>query len=120
MTSSARQLLLVVVAALAAKGVVLGGALWMPLAPDALGIQADPAASFVERLCQWDCGWYVDIMTRGYAEEPPAALSGEANWAFFPAFPVLGGMVAAVLGLPPLVAAVLLNCCLAVAATLLL
>ena len=111
--SSARRLLLIVVAALAAKGMVLAGTMWMPLAPDASG-------SLIERLCQWDCGWYAAIMAHGYVEEPPTDLSAEVNWAFFPAFPVLGRMLASVLGMPALAAAVVLNCCLAVAATLLL
>lgn len=61
------QILLIAVAALASKVVVFAGVAWMPLALDALGIAhaAPAAASFIERLCQWDCGWYAGIMTEG-------------------------------------------------------
>ena len=122
-SASARRLALIAVAVLAAKGVVLGGVLWAPLAPGVFGIDApvnEISDSVVERLCRWDCGWYAAIMAHGYAETPPDSASGEVNWAFFPAFPLLAGLLSAVAGLSPLVGAVLFNCCLAVVATLLL
>ena len=122
---------LIVVAVLAAKGVVLGGVLYAPLVPHTLRIELDsprfalaaPAdiasQSVVDRLCQWDCGWYAAIMARGYVSTPNNA-SAEVDWAFFPAFPLLSRWLSAATGLTAIAAAVLLNCCLCVAAALLL
>jgi hypothetical protein len=45
-------------------------------------------------LCAWDCGWYKNIVDQGYDLVPGnGAGSGskmdQANWAFFPLFPLL-------------------------------
>ena len=37
--------------------------------------------------CIWDCAWYASIVTGGYDVEPH--YDGGANWAFFPAFPLV-------------------------------
>ncbi len=60
--------------------------------------------------CQWDCGWYVDVVRNGYALEPQAVTSvtyGQANWAFFPLYPLLLGTVALLLQVSLYVAALL-------------
>lgn len=121
-TSPARQLTLLVAATLAAKGIVLAGALWGPPMLEMLGFHVADATqgSLLRRLCQWDCGWYARIMAGGYAEAVPERGSGEVNWVFFPAFPLIAQGLATVAGLPPLAAATLLNSCLSVVAALLL
>jgi hypothetical protein len=45
-------------------------------------------------LCRWDCNWYRLILERGYDAEPSVGIRDEfANWAFFPALPVIGHIV---------------------------
>jgi hypothetical protein len=40
--------------------------------------------------CNWDCGWYHSLVSHGYDLEPVLHPKGDAaNWAFFPAFPLL-------------------------------
>ena len=41
-------------------------------------------------LCQWDCGWYLGIVQHGY-DAAPHLVDGwwQANWAFFPLYPLL-------------------------------
>lgn len=47
------------------------------------------------RLCDWDCGWYGSIVYNGYDLEPHAHERGDAaNWAFFPAFPLVASILA--------------------------
>lgn len=46
----------------------------------------------------WDSGYYVTIATSGYAAAPGA--DGYANWAFFPAYPLLGAALARLLHAP--------------------
>ena len=46
-------------------------------------------------LCQWDCNWYLSIVRGGY--DPalhPVGARMQANWAFFPAYPMLVRLVA--------------------------
>lgn len=44
-------------------------------------------------LCHWDCGWYRDVIAHGYASVAHpidgGVISGQANWAFFPLFPLI-------------------------------
>lgn len=44
-------------------------------------------------MCSWDCGWYWSIIESGYHLAPPADADGQANWAFFPMFPMLARLV---------------------------
>ncbi len=57
-------------------------------------------ASFIEAFCEQDCGWYTSIYLRGYAKEI-GDISGpaRANWAFFPAYPMLVSLIGRPLGL---------------------
>ncbi len=45
----------------------------------------------------WDTGWYMDLALNGYQRAP--GLDGQANWAFFPAFPGLAVTIAHLTGL---------------------
>jgi hypothetical protein len=47
----------------------------------------------VDAMCVWDCFWYGDIVLHGYQPYPEnlnfGGPAGIANWAFFPAYPLL-------------------------------
>ncbi|RYE86109.1 MAG: hypothetical protein EOP19_07725, partial [Hyphomicrobiales bacterium] len=59
----------------------------------------DPAA-FVEAFCEQDCGWYTSIYEGGYATTiGDVSGAARANWAFFPAYPLLVMLVGKPLGL---------------------
>lgn len=45
----------------------------------------------------WDTGWYTDLALNGYQRTP--GLDGQANWAFFPAFPGLATLLTHLTGL---------------------
>lgn len=46
--------------------------------------------NFPYSLCQWDCGWYLSIINKGYDNIPHGYPYGNvANWSFFPLFPIL-------------------------------
>jgi len=46
-------------------------------------------------LCRRDCGWYMEIAQTGYFAEPKTGeLAGQANWAFFPLYPLLTAALA--------------------------
>ncbi len=48
------------------------------------------AYSTIVSACHWDCGWYLSIVDEGYYLEPKQHPKGDAaNWAFFPAFPLV-------------------------------
>lgn len=60
-----------------------------------------------ENLCGWDCGWYSGMVEHWYDNQPHDHPKGDAaNWAFFPAFPLLA-KVLYTLGLPPSLSAVM-------------
>ena len=45
---------------------------------------------FLDTMCRWDCGWYIQVATHGYDLEPHHNFKQDAaNWAFFPLFPIL-------------------------------
>ena len=61
---------------------------------------AQPFGGAEHALCQWDCEWYVHTIQDWYDPEPRLRLTGdEANWAFFPLFPLLARGLRAVTGL---------------------
>lgn len=73
----------------------------------------------LERLAlSGDAGWYRDIAANGYAQRPFDA-NAQANWAFFPAHPMLWRGVDAVLGSATVAGIVLANACLLLALGLL-
>ncbi len=66
----------------------------------------------------WDTRWYLDVATRGYSPEPVRP-TGEANYAFFPLYPLLMRLVAWLLGDPFIAGLVVSNASLLVAGVLL-
>ncbi len=53
-------------------------------------------------LCNFDCGWYSTIVSHGYDLAPHAHLNKDAaNWAFFPAFPMIARAVQMATGWAP-------------------
>lgn len=48
----------------------------------------------------WDTFWYVDIATRGYSTAPPpiAGLEHQANYPFFPLYPILMKVLGTLIG----------------------
>ncbi|MDC9823377.1 hypothetical protein PRN20_06505 [Devosia sp. ZB163] len=66
----------------------------------------DPSiASFAAGMCRWDCQWYVKLAEQGYDGFPTPTLINAGNWAFFPLYPLLVGIVRALTGLETIVAA---------------
>ncbi len=83
--------LLFVPVALAVGGMLLRYAAYLSTA-------AHPSvAGFAGAMCVWDCYWYGDIALHGYQSHPETlnfgGPGGIANWAFFPAYPLLLGAV---------------------------
>ncbi len=51
-------------------------------------------------LCRWDCGWYSGIAANGYDIAPSPLPPYEADWAFFPVFPLSIRFIAWLFHLP--------------------
>lgn len=92
---------------------LIAGAVLLRLAVYA--VLAVPHGGLAEAMCQFDCGWYERIAVAGYgsdAEWPPHG--SLPHWAFFPLYPLLMRLTAAVTGLPAVpMGIVLSNFCLA-------
>jgi hypothetical protein len=59
----------------------------------------DPLPGSLQGMCRWDCLWYETITNAGYHLKPMFHANGDAaNWAFFPAFPIVASVVRAVTG----------------------
>ncbi|MBB2204787.1 hypothetical protein [Gluconacetobacter takamatsuzukensis] len=71
-----------------------------------------PWGGLVAASCQWDCFWYSDIVRNGYSRLPrlddPLRLA-QANWAFFPLYPLLARAVGSGLHLDAVLAEILVN-----------
>jgi hypothetical protein len=78
---------------------VIAGLFALRLAAYALVEGLHPALA--EDYCVWDCVWYTNLAHDGYAATPPATPfhHGQANWAFFPLFPLLLRGLASVPGI---------------------
>ena len=52
--------------------------------------------------CHWDCGWYQSIIRNGYVSVLPPTVqdADHSNVAFFPLFPLFGGLAARLFGIP--------------------
>jgi len=75
-------------------------AAYAALAPDGLA----------RGLCQWDCDWYLSIAGTGYDVE--THLVGgrlQANWAFFPLFPLLIRLAGLLTGIAPVVSGLVVS-----------
>lgn len=70
--------------------VVAAGLALYALSATIWGIVTGETASMAQLLAQWDAGWYSSIVTEGYdvRPKPSGALEGQANWAFFPLYPL--------------------------------
>ena len=62
-------------------------------------------ASFTDGICRWDCSWYVHLAEVGYDGFPTPNLSNGGNWAFFPAYPLLVGVLIKLTALPTMLVA---------------
>jgi hypothetical protein len=74
----------------------------------------------VDLWVQWDSRWYLDIVQNGYSDTPyvDGEMMGQANFAFFPAYPLLASLLAR--AMPPVWASLLLsNLCFIAASALL-
>ncbi|MFW5753147.1 MAG: GtrA family protein, partial [Planctomycetota bacterium] len=61
---------------------------------------------------QFDANWYADVAAHGYLIAPRFGLGGQANWAFFPLYPLLTSGLARVLALSiPVAAVIVTNAC---------
>jgi hypothetical protein len=62
-------------------------------------LSANPTP-FVDLISQWDAGWYRGIVKHGYNEQPKQTgqVAGQANWAFFPLYPLLVWCVTTISG----------------------
>ncbi|MFZ2169516.1 MAG: hypothetical protein WAW61_07755 [Methylococcaceae bacterium] len=63
----------------------------------------------LDSMCAWDCGWYMSIIYNGYQTAPTDFPDYQANWAFFPLFPVLANFISAITGIDGLVSAYLVS-----------
>jgi hypothetical protein len=66
-------------------------ALWVKLQPT--------ANNFTALFSQWDSGWYLSIMENGYHAFAPGDYTRQANWVFFPLYPLLSYCVTLLTGL---------------------
>lgn len=62
-------------------------------------------ANFADGLCRWDCSWYVHLAEVGYDGFPTPKLINGGNWAFFPAYPLIVGVLIKLTALPTMVVA---------------
>jgi len=60
------------------------------------------AAAFPDLLFRWDANWFETIVQDGYDEQPiqEGELIGQANWAFFPLYPMIVRGVVTLTGMP--------------------
>ncbi|GGD09509.1 mannosyltransferase family protein [Aquisalinus flavus] len=73
-------------------------------------VNAGADTGFANGICRWDCGWYRSIVENGYDIEPGRGTNGaEANWAFFPLFPLLVRLVSSILPVGPVMAGAALS-----------
>jgi Gpi18-like mannosyltransferase len=71
-----------------------------------------PENHYLDSFFRWDSGWYNDIVKNGYSYDP----NQQSNVAFFPLYPLLVKLIAAITSLDEPIAALLLsNLCLVIA-----
>lgn len=76
----------------------------------------EPFTRYFDEMCRWDCHWYVKMAEEGYNRFPVPNRVNAGNWAFFPFYPMLVGLVAKLIPLPTIVVASLVSLCTAYAA----
>lgn len=60
---------------------------------------------FADGICRWDCEWYVNIATNGYDPYPVPGMIDAGNWAFFPLYPLIVGVLHKLSAVPVMVIA---------------
>jgi Dolichyl-phosphate-mannose-protein mannosyltransferase len=63
----------------------------------------------LDAMCTWDCSWYMSIIKNGYQTAPTDFPDYQANWAFFPLFPLLATFISTVTGIDGLVSGYLVS-----------
>lgn len=71
---------------------------------------------YFDALCRWDCTWYIRMAETGYDTFPVPSRVSAGNWAFFPFYPILVGLIGKLIPLPTIVLASLLSIATAYAA----
>lgn len=71
---------------------------------------------YFDALCRWDCTWYVRMAETGYDTFPVPSRVSAGNWAFFPFYPILVGLIGKLIPLPTIVLASILSIATAYAA----
>lgn len=94
-------------AVMVTSGFVAVGLLFHVTAAEFFGFVTGQSGGLVELLTQKDAGWYRSIVVRGYQGEPNA--NGQANWAFFPLYPLIVWVVKTATGLPAYSAGILVS-----------
>lgn len=73
---------------------------------------------YFDALCRWDCGWYIRMAETGYDPFPVPSRVSAGNWAFFPFYPMLVGLIGKLIPLPTIVLASLISIATAYAAVI--
>lgn len=63
----------------------------------------EPVTRYFDEMCRWDCHWYVKMAEEGYNRFPVPNRVSAGNWAFFPFYPMLVGIIAKLIPLPTIV-----------------
>jgi hypothetical protein len=79
--------------------------------------EVDPAR-YLDEVCRWDCSWYVRMAQEGYDPYPVPGRVNAGNWAFFPLYPMLVGLVAKLVPLPTIILASIMSMLLSYVAVL--
>lgn len=66
-------------------------------------------SDYFQTLCRWDCSWYVRLAETGYDPFPVPARVPAGNWAFFPFYPMLVGVIRWVIPLPTIALASIIS-----------
>lgn len=64
---------------------------------------------YFDALCRWDCTWYIRMAETGYDTFPVPSRVSAGNWAFFPFYPMLVGVIGKFIPLPTIVLASLIS-----------
>lgn len=93
----------------AVLGLLIRYAAYVTATPDAT------LGGYLPAVCGWDCDWYVAISETGYNPFPNVpALIEHGNWAFFPLYPVMVGLLRHVVNISTIelasISSVLLSC----------
>lgn len=73
-------------------------------------------ADFPDALCRFDCTWYVRLAEEGYDPFPVPSMINAGNWAFFPLYPMLIGLVRGFVAAPTMTIATAMSVALSVVA----